>query len=63
MSGVFVYTSAAHNNVILGNYIGTNVSGSGKIGNGVNGLQINGAGSNWVAQCEGLAQRDLRQRH
>ena len=49
MSGVFVYTSAARDNVILGNFIGTNAAGTGKIGNGVNGVQINGGGSNWIA--------------
>ncbi len=58
MSGVIsVYTSAAHNNVILGNYIGTNAAGSGKIGNGVNGVQINGGASNWIKRLAGKWHR------
>lgn len=48
MAGVFIYTASAHNNVVLGNYIGTSAAGSAKIGNGVNGVQINGGASNWI---------------
>ena len=48
MAGVFVYTSAAHNNVILGNFIGTAASGLVKLGNSVTGVQINGGANNWI---------------
>jgi hypothetical protein len=46
-AGVFCYTSAASNNKISGNYIGTNASGSGAIANLI-GVQLNGAAYNTV---------------
>jgi hypothetical protein len=46
-AGVFVYTSAASANTILGNYIGTDVTGTKKLANN-NGVQINGGANNTV---------------
>ena len=46
-AGVFLYTSSAHHNKILGNYVGTDAGGSKSIKNH-NGVQINGGGYNTV---------------
>jgi len=46
-AGVFLYTSSANHNKILGNYIGTDAGGTKSIKNH-NGVQINGGGYNTV---------------
>ncbi|MCK5598370.1 hypothetical protein KAI78_02000 [bacterium] len=48
-SGVVLWDSGTINNVILGNYIGTDVNGTSDLGNSVYGIQIgNGAQSNTI---------------
>jgi hypothetical protein len=47
-TGVMCYTAVAKNNQIVGNYIGTNAAGTAKLGNTTNGIQIDGASSNYV---------------
>ena len=46
-AGIQLYTSAAKNNTIIGNYIGTNISGTGAIQNG-SGVVINGGSYNTI---------------
>ncbi|MBT8140306.1 MAG: DUF4347 domain-containing protein, partial [Gammaproteobacteria bacterium] len=41
-------TSSASNNIIIGNYIGTNVSGTAAIANAGKGININGSGNNII---------------
>ncbi|HKS35570.1 MAG TPA: DUF6531 domain-containing protein, partial [Verrucomicrobiae bacterium] len=55
-NGILVQGTNATDNVILGNYLGLNVSGSNVVANGVNGVFINGARSNRVGGLEAGAR-------
>jgi hypothetical protein len=46
--GIQLYTYKAASNKILGNYIGTNASGTAAVGNGTSGVAINGAPNNVI---------------
>lgn len=46
--GIDITGAASQRNVILGNYVGTDASGTSAIGNGVNGIWISGGASNNV---------------
>jgi titin len=46
--GVFVLSAAATSNLIQGNYIGTNVSGTGDVGNSQDGVRITQAPANTI---------------
>jgi parallel beta-helix repeat protein len=47
--GVYLSDSGTSNNLVEGNYIGTNAAGTAALGNGVNGVEImNGASSNTI---------------
>ncbi|MBI3852427.1 MAG: hypothetical protein HY298_19395 [Verrucomicrobia bacterium] len=47
-TGIYVVRPTATGNVIAGNYIGTDVTGSSALGNGLGGVYITGASSNQV---------------
>jgi hypothetical protein len=47
-SGISIYTAAATNNTVIGNFIGTAASGTAKLANGKNGVQIDGGVFNTI---------------
>ncbi len=47
-SGVFLLGSAASNNVVAGNYIGTDVTGTQRLGNNVSGIGVTNAPRNFL---------------
>jgi len=55
-NGILVQGTNSTGNIILGNYLGLNVSGSNTVANGANGVFINGARSNRVGGLESGAR-------
>lgn len=53
-SGIAITGSGASNNTISGNYIGTNISGSGKVGNSADGILITYGTNNTVGGTVGV---------
>ncbi|HXI70580.1 MAG TPA: hypothetical protein VNN22_09535 [Verrucomicrobiae bacterium] len=51
LSGIFLNTSNATGNVILGNYIGLNLSGSGAVSNAADGITLYGAAGNVIGSA------------
>ncbi|HYO08428.1 MAG TPA: right-handed parallel beta-helix repeat-containing protein [Tepidisphaeraceae bacterium] len=47
-TGVFLYTAAAKNNTVIGNYVGTDATGTKKLGNALNGVQMESAAANFI---------------
>ena len=48
MSGIFIFGDDSFNNTVMGNKIGTNLSGSAALENGVSGISINNAPKNTI---------------
>lgn len=47
-SGVFIWTAGANSNIVLGNYIGTDVTGTNALPNMTNGVTIDGTSGNTI---------------
>ncbi|MFH2143056.1 MAG: hypothetical protein ABIJ97_11570, partial [Bacteroidota bacterium] len=56
-SGIDFYNS--NNNTVIGNYIGTNVTGNDFISNGVNGITLHGGSSNNIIGGTTVAERNI----
>ena len=51
-SGVFLFGPAASNNIIAGNFIGTDAPGTARLGNGISGVAITNAPRNFIGTTE-----------
>jgi hypothetical protein len=51
-SGVFIFGAAASNNVVAGNFIGTDITGTVRVGNGIAGVGITNAPRNLIGTTD-----------
>jgi len=61
--GVFIGDSGTNNNVVAGNYVGTNATGTGPLGNAIHGIIIAGASKNNRIGTDGNGAGDIEERN
>lgn len=57
--GISLWGSSAINNVVIGNYIGTNAAGTGEVGNSDDGIRISGGASSNTIGGAGVGEANL----